>query len=100
MTKLLSATLLAALVASSTAFANSAAAPGFSVGDMLGMNESTISQTLEAAGYTDVEFETEDGVLEVEAINDGQEVEFEVSADDGTILEIEVDDGANDSDKS
>ncbi|MGI9364472.1 MAG: PepSY domain-containing protein [Rhizobiaceae bacterium] len=100
MTKLLPATLIAALVASSTALANSVAAPGFSVGDTLGTDESVITQTLEAAGYRDIEFETEDGVLEVEAIHDGQEIEFEVSADDGKILEIEIDDDADDSDKS
>ena len=41
---------------------------------------------LEAEGYTDIEVETEDGLIEIEALLNGMEREIELDAETGEIL--------------
>ena len=84
--------LLAALLVPGAALAQ------IGVGDVLGTSEADVRAALEAQGYTVMEVEIEDGEIEVEAMVDGQEVEFEVAADTGAILEVELEDEDDDDD--
>ena len=56
---------------------------------------------LEAEGYTQIEVETEDGVIEIEGVLDGMEREIEIDAETGEILsdEIEPEDDDEDDDQ-
>lgn len=78
--------LFAALMVPSVAFAQ------VNVGDTLGASEDAIRGALEAQGYAITEIEIEGGEIEVEASLDGTAYEFEVSAETGKVLEIELDD--------
>ena len=57
---------------------------------------------LEAEGYTEIEVEIEDGVIEIEGVLDGMEREIEIDAKTGEILsdvtEAEDDDDDEDDD--
>ena len=83
---LVSSTLAASLLVLS---GPALAASDLNVGDVLGTDEAAITSALEEKGFTVMEVETEDDVLEAEAELDGVEYEFEVSMSDGTILEID-----------
>ena len=61
-------------------------------GDTLGTSEADIRAALVAEGYEVLEFETEDDEIEVEVSRDGQVFEIELSADTGTVLEVELED--------
>ncbi|MCT8159707.1 PepSY domain-containing protein [Pseudoruegeria sp. SHC-113] len=69
-----------------------AAVAQLTAGDPVGMTDAEIRAKIEAAGYTVLEIEREDGEIEVEAERDGITWEIELSDVDGTILEIEEDD--------
>lgn len=86
---------LAAALAAMPAGATS----GLSVGDDLGKTEAEIRATLEAAGHTVDEIETEDGYIEVEYAMNGAAFEAEVDPDTGLIVEIEADDSDDDDDE-
>ena len=86
MIKLNKTTLLAALIFPGLALAQ------VNVGDAVGTSEMDIRSALEAKGYVIAEFEIEDDEIEVEATLDGVAYEIEVSPEDGTVLEVEMDD--------
>ena len=86
MIKLNKTTLLTTLIFPGLALAQ------VNVGDALGTSELDIRSALEAQGYVIAEFEIEDDEIEVEATLDSVAYEIEVSPEDGTVLEIEMDD--------
>lgn len=65
-------------------------------GDAAGTSEAEILAFLEAEGYTIEEVETEDGMLEVEALLAGMQYEIEVDLGTGQIAEIEAEDEDDD----
>jgi hypothetical protein len=69
------------------------AAFALSVGDTAGTTEADVLAFLEAQGYTIVEAETEDGIIEVDATLDGQAYSIEVDPASGQVIAIEFDDG-------
>ena len=79
--------MFAALVAAQ------AASAAMKSGDVAGTDEAQITQSLEAAGYTEVEveIEAEDNNIEVDAMLDGVEVEFEVSSKTGEVISVDED---------
>lgn len=81
---LLSAALLAALIP--------AGAFAVSVGDTVGTNVDEIRAQFEAQGYTVTEIETEDGEIEVEYLDGGQEYEVSIALETGVITEVELED--------
>ena len=80
------------LAASSAVILPAAAWAALSTGDVIGTAEEDIRAALTADGYEVHEIEVEDDEIEVEASRDGQLYEIELSADTGTILEIELED--------
>ncbi len=54
---------------------------------------------LEAAGYTDIEVETEDGLVEIEATGPDGEIEILMDPETGEILEEELEDEDEDDDE-
>ncbi|MEP0518768.1 MAG: PepSY domain-containing protein [Hyphomicrobiales bacterium] len=66
------------------------------VGDVLGTDEASIRSALEAQGYVVDEFEIEDGEIEVEVAMNDIEMEIEINAETGAIVEIETDDNEDD----
>lgn len=62
------------------------------VGDSIGASEDIIRSALEAKGYQIIEFEIEDGEIELEAMFDSQEYEIEVSSETGIVTEVELED--------
>jgi len=72
--------------------APSIALAAVSLGDVVGTTDEEIRAKLEAAGYVIDEIEREDGEIEVEATLDGQELEFVIAPDTGTVMEMELDD--------
>lgn len=82
----------AAICAPAIAFA------AVNVGETVGVSDEEILSKLEAAGYTEIEIEREDGEIEVEAMLNGQSFEIEIAADTGQIEEIELEDDDDDED--
>ena len=74
------------LIAPAIAFAD------VSPGDVIGTADQDIRANLEAAGYTVLEVEREDGELEAEVLIDGQEFEIGIAPETGEVIEIEPDD--------
>lgn len=77
--------------------------PGFALaqvnpGESLGTTEAAISASLAAQGYVITRFEAEDDEIEVDATLDGVAYEIEISPQDGTVLEVELDEDDDDSD--
>lgn len=68
----------------------------FNLGDTLSVNEAEIRAMLESKGYQIEEIEMEDGEIEVEYLDGGQEYELTLSAETGEILEIELENEDND----
>jgi len=66
-----------------------------SVGDTIGTTEAEIRANLESKGYVINEIEFEDDEIEVEVIYEGQEFEIELAVNNGTIVEIELEDDDN-----
>jgi hypothetical protein len=78
--------------------------PGFALaqvnaGDILGTEEVAINASLEAQGYVVTGFEAEDDEIEVDVTLDGIAYEIEISSQDGTVLEVELDEVDDDSDQ-
>jgi len=84
-------TFLAALMIPGLALAQ------INVGATLGTSEDAIRTALEADGYMIKEVEFDSDEIEVEAMRDGTLYEFEVAADTGQIIAVELDDETNDS---
>ena len=61
-------------------------------GTVIGTTEPVIRAALESDGYVVQSFEIEDDEIEVETLFDGVEVEIELSAVTGAVVEIEVED--------
>lgn len=62
------------------------------VGAYLGKSEEEIARTLESEGYDVEDFETEDGLIEVEANIGGVSYEIYVDPESGEIVSIKKDD--------
>lgn len=71
--------------------APAAASAAVSKGDVLGTNEKDVRAALEQQGYSVKEIEIEDGVIEAEIIAHGAEMEIEVDATTGQVLEVDDD---------
>lgn len=63
-----------------------------SMGDYLGKTRAEIAKNIEAQGYEVEEFETENGLIEVEAAIDGKSYEIHVDPESGEIVRMEKDD--------
>lgn len=85
-------------VAALAAVAVAAPAAALEIGDVLGVDAAAVRSALEAQGYVIEEIETDDDEIEVDAMLDGVEWEIEVSAADGSVLEIEREDSEQDDD--
>lgn len=72
------------------------AVAGATVGDQVGLEEAQIRTTLEAQGYKIQEIEFEDDAIEVEVTIDGVESELVLSLTDGTVVEVEIEEGDDD----
>ncbi len=81
-----------AAIAAALAVAPGLALAGLSVGDSMGKTETEIRAALEKQGYTVMEIETEDGMVEAEVALNGKEYEIEVDAKTGAVVEIELED--------
>ena len=88
-TKFKTAILGSAIV---TASLPAIALASISEGDTLGTTEADVRAALEAAGYTVMEIEVEDGKIEAEVTREGEAFEVEISARSGAVLEIETED--------
>ena len=71
---------------------------GLTVGEQAGTSEVEIRAFLEERGYSVNEFETEDGTIEVEFTDAGRELEIEIDATTGKIVEVELEDDDDSSD--
>ena len=78
--------------AAGAALGGRSALAGVSLDDYLGKTRGEIAASLEAEGYVVEEFETEGGVIEVEANIDGSSYEIHVDSKTGKIVHIEDDD--------
>lgn len=83
--------ILASAFATAMILAPIAASAAVSRGDVLGTTEKDITAALEQQGYTVKEIEFEDGVIEAEIIAKGTEMEIEVDAKSGQVLEVDDD---------
>ncbi|MEM7295173.1 MAG: PepSY domain-containing protein [Pseudomonadota bacterium] len=92
MTHTVRAVLLSALMVPGAVLAE------INVGDSLGTTETAIQAALEAQGYTISEIEIEDGEIEAEVMLNGQELEIEVAADTGQVIEVAADEDDDDDD--
>lgn len=68
------------------------------VGDTLGTDEAVIRAAMEAQGYVVREIEFEHGKIEVEVYKDGVETELTLSAANGVITGIELENDSRDDD--
>jgi len=71
---------------------------GVSIGDAVGSTEAEIRTHFETQGYKIEEIEIEEDEIEVEATLDGLSMEFEIAAENGTVVAVEVDENEADDD--
>ena len=93
-THLKAALLNAALAVPSYALAQVA------VGSVAGSTEAEITAVLQEAGYTVLEVETEEGMIEADVVLDGIAHELEIDPATGVIAEIELEDDDDEEDES
>lgn len=73
---------------------SSATLDGIAVGDTIGTTHEAINARLTDLGYAMTELENdEDGYIEVELVAGSQAFELEIDVANGTVLEIEAEDG-------
>ncbi|MEL6450597.1 MAG: PepSY domain-containing protein [Pseudomonadota bacterium] len=92
MTSFTKSAVLTALLVPAAAFA------GVDVGQTLGTTEDAVRTALTDLGYTVQEVKVEDGEIEAEVSLDGVALEIEVAMDSGAVVEIALDDDADDAD--
>lgn len=92
MTNLTKPALLAALIVPGFAFA------GANVGQSLGKSEADIRSALTGMGYDVQEIEIEDDEIEADVTLDGVAYEIEVAVDTGLVTEIELEDDEGEDD--
>lgn len=90
--------IIAGLAAAAITVSSAFAFANLEKGASLGKTESEIRFALEKQNYEVKEIELEDGVYEVEAIFESQEMELEVDPNSGLILEVELEDDDDDDD--
>ena len=89
----------ALMLTSIVALAAGAAHAEILVGSVIGTTEEEIVAALEAEGYAIDEIEVEGDIIEVEALKGAEEIEFEISMADGTVLEVESEEEDDDDDE-